>query len=106
MSTTHDFVDNFVTIMVKVGCITNTTFRLANRSSEICGNHRGYCRCMWPAPIFRTVILQLSQSLIGPRFLLQVQKYNESRPHRSLGERTPHEFARQIAASRDLPSLA
>ncbi len=30
------------------------------------------------------------------------REYNESRPHRSLGERTPHEFARQIAASRDL----
>jgi putative transposase len=27
------------------------------------------------------------------------------RPHRSLGERTPYEFARQIAASRDLSSL-
>jgi putative transposase len=30
------------------------------------------------------------------------REYSESRPHRSLGERTPHEFARQIAASRDL----
>jgi putative transposase len=29
-------------------------------------------------------------------------EYNESRPHRSLGERTPSEFASQIAASRDL----
>jgi putative transposase len=29
-------------------------------------------------------------------------EYNESRPHRALGERTPNEFARQIAASRDL----
>ena len=29
-------------------------------------------------------------------------EYNASRPHRALGERTPHEFARQIAASRDL----
>jgi putative transposase len=34
------------------------------------------------------------------------REYNESRPHRSLGERTPYEFARQVAASRDLPSLA
>jgi transposase InsO family protein len=34
------------------------------------------------------------------------REYNESRPHRSLGERTPHEFAKQIAASRDLLSLA
>jgi len=33
-------------------------------------------------------------------------EYNASRPHRALGERTPHEFARQIAASRDLPRLA
>ena len=30
------------------------------------------------------------------------REYNESRPQRSLGERTPHEFASQIAASRDL----
>lgn len=30
------------------------------------------------------------------------QLYNESRPHRSLGERTPSEFASQFAASRDL----
>jgi putative transposase len=30
------------------------------------------------------------------------REYNESRPHRSLGEQTPHEFASQIAASRDL----
>jgi len=33
------------------------------------------------------------------------REYNESRPHRALGERTPNEFARQIAASRDLMSL-
>jgi putative transposase len=33
------------------------------------------------------------------------REYNESRPHRALGERTPHEFARQIAASRDLTGL-
>ena len=30
------------------------------------------------------------------------REYNESRPHRALGERTPHEFASEIAASRDL----
>ena len=30
------------------------------------------------------------------------QEYNESRPHRALGERTPNEFAKEIAASRDL----
>ena len=33
------------------------------------------------------------------------REYNESRPHRALGERTPREFARQIAASRDLSCL-
>ena len=31
--------------------------------------------------------------------------YNESRPHRALGERTPNEFASQIAAGRDLTGL-
>ncbi|MFZ0637016.1 MAG: IS3 family transposase [Candidatus Acidiferrales bacterium] len=30
------------------------------------------------------------------------KEYNDSRPHRALGERTPHEFAHEIAASRDL----
>ena len=30
------------------------------------------------------------------------REYNESRPHRALGEKTPYEFAHQIAASRDL----
>jgi putative transposase len=30
------------------------------------------------------------------------QEYNESRPHRALGERTPNEFASQYAASRVL----
>jgi putative transposase len=30
------------------------------------------------------------------------REYNESRPHRALGERTPHEFANQIGASPDL----
>ena len=30
------------------------------------------------------------------------QQYNESRPHRSLGERTPSEFANQFEASRQL----
>ena len=29
------------------------------------------------------------------------REYNESRPHRALGERTPYEFAHRIAASRD-----
>ena len=30
------------------------------------------------------------------------REYNESRPHRALGERTPTELASQVAASRDL----
>jgi len=30
------------------------------------------------------------------------KEYNESRPHRAPGERTPNEFANEIAASRDL----
>jgi putative transposase len=29
------------------------------------------------------------------------REYNESRPHRALGERTPNELAKGIAASRD-----
>ncbi|MBZ5672122.1 MAG: integrase core domain-containing protein, partial [Acidobacteriia bacterium] len=33
------------------------------------------------------------------------REYNESRPHRALGERTPNEFARQVAARRDLTGL-
>jgi transposase InsO family protein len=33
------------------------------------------------------------------------KEYNESRPHRALGERTLHEFAHQIAASCDLMGL-
>lgn len=32
-------------------------------------------------------------------------EYNESRPHRALGEKTPNEFAKEIAASRDFPGL-
>ena len=32
-------------------------------------------------------------------------EYNASRPHRALGERTPNEFAREIAASRDLSGI-
>jgi len=31
------------------------------------------------------------------------REYNDSRPHRSLGERTPSEFACQIALKGDLP---
>ena len=33
------------------------------------------------------------------------REYNESRPHRALGERTPYEFAFQIAARCDLKVL-
>lgn len=33
------------------------------------------------------------------------REYNESRPHRALGERPPNEFAKEIAASRDLLGL-
>ena len=33
------------------------------------------------------------------------REYHESRPHRALGERTPNEFAFQVAASRDLKGL-
>ena len=46
-------------------------------------------------------------NLAAARQLIQAwrQEYNESRPHRSLGERTPSEFASQIAASRDLTEL-
>jgi putative transposase len=29
------------------------------------------------------------------------KEYNESRPHRALGERTPNEFASEFAASRE-----
>jgi putative transposase len=33
------------------------------------------------------------------------EEYNESRPHRARGEKTPNEFAHEIAASRDLMGL-
>lgn len=33
------------------------------------------------------------------------REYNESRPHRALGEQTPREFARQFAAQRELLGL-
>ena len=33
------------------------------------------------------------------------REYNQSRPHRALGERTPNEFAGQFAARRELTSL-
>jgi putative transposase len=44
------------------------------------------------------------ETLAGARRLIEVwrQEYNESRPHRSLGERTPSEFASQFAASSEL----
>ena len=33
------------------------------------------------------------------------REYNESRPHRALGEGTPSEFANEVAASRDFIGL-
>jgi len=33
------------------------------------------------------------------------REYNESRPHRALAERTPREFTRHFAASRDLAGV-
>jgi putative transposase len=33
------------------------------------------------------------------------KEYNESRPHRALGERTPNEFANEVAASRSFIGL-
>ena len=33
------------------------------------------------------------------------EEYNGSRPHRALGEKTPNEFANEIAASRDFIAL-
>ena len=44
------------------------------------------------------------ETLPKPRQLIEAwrQEYNGSRPHRSLGERTPSEFASQFAASREL----
>jgi putative transposase len=32
-------------------------------------------------------------------------EYNDSRPHRALGEKTPNEFNKEIAASRDFLDL-
>ena len=44
------------------------------------------------------------QTLLEAKQVIEAwkQEYNESRPHRSLGERTPSEFASQFAASREL----
>jgi putative transposase len=43
-------------------------------------------------------------TLAEARQLIQAwrQEYNESRPHRSLGERTPNEFAFDYAARREV----
>jgi putative transposase len=43
-----------------------------------------------------TTLAEAQQSIEAWR-----QEYNESRPHRALGDRTPNEFANGIAASRD-----
>jgi len=44
------------------------------------------------------------ESLTEAKQLIEAwrREYNESRPHRALGERTPSEFASQFAASREL----
>jgi putative transposase len=34
-----------------------------------------------------------------------LKEYNESRPHRALGERTPNEFADEVAGTRDFIGL-
>jgi transposase InsO family protein len=48
----------------------------------------------------------LAASQIPIRLLKTWRKeYNESRPHRALGEKTPNEFANEITASRDLIGL-
>jgi putative transposase len=46
-------------------------------------------------------------TLIEAKQLIELwrREYNESRPHRALGEQTPSEFARQFAAQRELPGL-
>ena len=43
-------------------------------------------------------------TLVETRQIIETwrREYNESRPHRALGEKTPNEFASQVAASRDL----
>jgi len=47
-----------------------------------------------------------AECLNAHRFVsLTEAQYNESRPHRALGEKTPNEFAKEIAASRDFLGL-
>jgi len=43
-------------------------------------------------------------SLLEAKHMIEAwrREYNESRPHRSLGERTPSEFASEVAATREL----
>jgi putative transposase len=45
-----------------------------------------------------TSIVEAKQLIEGWR-----REYNDSRPHRALGEQTPSEFASQFAAQRELP---
>jgi putative transposase len=47
-------------------------------------------------------------NLAAARQLIQAwrQEYNESRPHRSLGERTPNEFACDYAAHREVGAMS
>ena len=44
------------------------------------------------------------QNLLDAKQIIEAwrREYNESRPHKALADRTPNEFASQIAASRDL----
>jgi putative transposase len=46
-------------------------------------------------------------TLVETRQIIETwrREYNESRPHRALGERTPNEFAHEIAVNRDLMGL-
>ena len=58
---------------------------------------------------FRTECLDAHwfPSLTEARQIMEAWRgeYNESRPHRALGEKTPDEFANEIAASRDFIGL-
>jgi len=59
---------------------------------------------------FRTECLDVHwfASIAEPRQLIEVWRweYNESRPHRALGEQTPSEYASQFATQREQTSLA
>ena len=61
----------------------------------------GTLRAEWLDAHWFSTMAEARQLIQGWR-----SEYNASRPHRALGERTPHEFARPIAASRDRSRLA